>query len=81
MTAPSREVATGGGDLVERGERLVDGLGPEREVGRLGRRALLLRRVVAVVAGEIEVGQMDQGVLAVQFQLAELGAQRLLEHL
>src|SRR5690606_15129332 len=52
----------GGADLVERGDRVPYSLRPAGEVGGLGGGAVLLGGVVAVVAGELQVGEVEQRV-------------------
>ncbi len=68
-----------GRDPVERGDRLVDRVGPGGEVAAAGLGALLGGGVVAVVAGQVQLADVPQGATAVQLQLAELQPHGLLD--
>jgi hypothetical protein len=60
-----------GRHLVERGQRGVDRVGPGGEVLRACPLALGSRRVLAVVAGQVERAHVQQRVTPVQLDLAE----------
>ena len=68
----------GGADLVERGNGRVHGPRPASQV--LGPRGVPLRRrcVVPVVAGQVEFGEVQDRVTAVQFEIGEGDPQALL---
>ena len=59
-----------GAHLVQRGQGRIHRLRPQGQVRQLGPLALLRRGVVAVVAGQVHLGQIGQRVAPVQFQLA-----------
>ena len=63
---------------VEGGEGAVDRLGPALEVAAAGGPALVGRRVVAVVPGEVEVAEVDERVPPVDLDVVVPGPQPVL---
>jgi len=57
-------------DLIQRVNRRLDGLRPGRQLSQQGLVPLLLRCVVAVVAGQVQRGQVRGRAAAVQFEVA-----------
>ena len=78
-TGPISASATGCGDGIERLQRGADGFGPTGQVCRLRRLSLGSRRIFAVVAGHIEVGQVGERVPAMQLGDVPKEVEALLE--
>ena len=58
---------------VERLDRRLDRLGPLSDVSCLGRRSLLARGVLAVITGEVQVGEVNERVPAVDLSGGKAG--------
>src|SRR4029077_5351549 len=69
--SPGKRLANRSWDGVEGSDRGVNGIRPSGEVSRPGAFSLCLRRVFAVIAGQIHVADVEVRIAPVQLKVAE----------